>query len=216
MEAAKAGSREADIAPAPQAAPAAGWTPANPSVLGAAAFALTTFVLSMFNAGLVGNPLQQGAVLGLMLFYGGIVQLLAGMWEFRTGNTFGALLFSSFGGFWLALWYLLRATPALTLTPSGISLFVYAWAIFSTLMFIASLRTTGAVAVTLLLLTITLFILGIGFANLAGTHNLTNGTIKLGGWFGLLTAVSAWYVAFAGVMASTFGRDVLPVYPLNR
>jgi succinate-acetate transporter protein len=214
MEAATPGSREADIAPAREASPAAGWTPANPSALGAAAFALTTFVLSMFNAKLVGPPI--GPVLGLMLMYGGIVQLLAGMWEFRTGNTFGALLFSSFGGFWLALWYLLRQTPALTVSTSGISLFLYAWAIFAALMFIASLRTTGAVAVTLLLLTITLFILGIGYASLTGTHNLTNGTIKLGGWFGIVTAASAWYVAFAAVMASTFGRDVLPVYPLNR
>jgi uncharacterized protein len=216
VEARQVGSREADVAPAAEAAPAAGWAPANPSALGAAAFALTTFVLSMFNAGLVGSPAQQGAVLGLMLMYGGVVQLLAGMWEFRTGNTFGALLFSSFGGFWLALWYLLTRTPGTSLSFSGISLFLYAWAIFSTLMLVASLRTTGAVAVTLLLLTITLFILGIGFAALQGTHDVTNGTIKLGGWFGLITAVSAWYVAFAAVLAYTFGRDVLPVFPLSR
>jgi uncharacterized protein len=220
-------AREADVAPGPEVPVTAGWTAANPSALGAGAFALTTFVLSVFNTGLVGNPLQQGSVLGLMLFYGGIVQLLAGMWEFRTGNTFGALLFSSFGGFWLAVWYLLTQTSLLTLTPSGVSLFLYAWAIFAALMFVASLRTTGAVAVTLLLLTITLFILGIGWANLphpslslvgrAALHlGGTNGTIKLGGWFGIVTAAAAWYVAFAAVMASTFGRDVLPTYPLNR
>jgi len=121
----------------------------------------------------------------------------------------------------------LTQTSLVTLTPSGVSLFLYAWAIFAALMFVASLRTTGAVTATLLLLTITLFILAIGWANLSspGTSLVgraalhlsgTNGTIKLGGWFGIVTAAAAWYVAFAAVMASTFGRDVLPTYPLNR
>src|SRR5436190_8627813 len=82
-----------------------GWTPADPGPLGLAAFALTTFVLSMFNAGLV-NSAGEPVVLGLALGYGGIAQLLAGMWEFRTGNTFGAVAFTSFGAFWLSYWAL--------------------------------------------------------------------------------------------------------------
>ncbi len=90
---------------APVEPPVLGFKPADPGPLGLAAFAMTTFVLSMFNSNLVGD---KGApvVLGLALAYGGIVQVLAGMWEFRTGNTFGAVAFSSFGAFWISFWAL--------------------------------------------------------------------------------------------------------------
>src|SRR5436309_5610957 len=80
---------------------------ADPGPLGLAAFAMTTFVLSMFNAKLVGSA-GEPVVLGLAVAYGGIAQLLAGMWEFRTGNTFGAVAFSSFGAFWLSFFLLVQ------------------------------------------------------------------------------------------------------------
>src|ERR1700754_4341657 len=83
----------------------ASWIPADPGPLGLAGFAMTTFVLSMFNADLV-DKAGEPVVLGIALAYGGIAQLLAGMWEFRTGNTFGAVAFSSFGAFWLSFWAL--------------------------------------------------------------------------------------------------------------
>src|SRR5690349_2632344 len=94
-----AGRAAAERAPIEQPPPVT----ANPAPLGLAAFALTTFVLSMFNAGLVSDK-GVPIVLGLALAYGGIAQLLAGMWEFRTGNTFGAVAFTSFGAFWLSFW----------------------------------------------------------------------------------------------------------------
>src|SRR5881397_745576 len=91
---------------------------ADPGPLGLGAFALTTFILSMFNADLVGRS-GEPVVLGLALAYGGIAQLLAGMWEFRTGNTFGAVAFSSFGAFWISYWLLVTfgvdAIPAANL-----------------------------------------------------------------------------------------------------
>ena len=83
---------------------------ADPGPLGLAAFALTTFVLSMFNADLVSKG-GEPVVLGLALAYGGLAQLLAGMWEFRTGNTFGAVAFTSFGAFWLSFFVLGRSLP---------------------------------------------------------------------------------------------------------
>jgi succinate-acetate transporter protein len=215
MEASNIGPREADVAPAPDPARGASWTPADPGPLGLAAFATTTFVLSIFNANLVSSR-GELVVLGLALAYGGIAQLLAGMWEFRTGNTFGAVAFSSFGAFWISFFVLLRWTPAVGVTANGIAVYLYAWAIFTTYMFVASLRTTGAVALVFLLLAITFFILAIGNASLAGTTNVTNGTIKLGGWFGLATAVAAWYASMAAVVNSTFGRVVMPVVPLRR
>ncbi len=150
-----------------QAAPAQpreGWSPADPAPLGLGAFALTTFVLSMFNAGLV-NKAGEPVVLGLALGYGGIAQILAGMWEFRTGNTFGAVAFTSFGAFWLSFWALLTffagEIPAANV-GDAVGLYLIAWGIFTTYMFVASLRTTAAVAVVFFLLAVTFFLLGIG------------------------------------------------------
>src|SRR5436853_6973906 len=102
-----------------------GWTPADPGPLGLAAFATTTFVLSIFNANLV-SPRGTLVVLGLALGYGGIAQLLAGMWEFRTGNTFGAVAFSSFGAFWISFFVLLRLTPVAATTDTAIAVDLYA------------------------------------------------------------------------------------------
>lgn len=217
MEAARVGAREADVGPAPAAPAAAGWTPANPAPLGAAGFAATTFVLSIITANLVG-PKSGGVVLPLAVAYGGLAQLLAGMWEFRAGNTFGACLFSSFGAFWISVYVLLFVLPAAAVTQAGFSLYLYAWAIFTLIMLIASLRTTGVLAFALLLLFATLLVLAIGHANLVGAPaaTTTNNTIKLGGWIGIVLALTAWYIVLAALMESTFGRPVLPTFPLSR
>jgi uncharacterized protein len=189
-----------------------GWIPADPGPLGLAGFALTTFVLSMFNAGLVSKA-GEPVVLGLALAYGGIAQLLAGMWEFRTGNTFGAVAFTSYGAFWISFWALITFFAA-DIPPAhvgdAVGLYLIAWGIFTAYMFVASLRTTGAIALVLLLLTVTYFLLGIGNA---GEHD---GLVEAGGWFGLATAAAAWYASFAAVVNSTFGRTVMPVRPLGR
>jgi uncharacterized protein len=191
---------------------AEGWRPADPGPLGLAAFALTTFVLSMFNADLV-NKAGEPVVLGLALAYGGVAQILAGMWEFRTGNTFGAVAFTSFGAFWLSFWALVTffadKIPAAH-AGDAIGLYLIAWGIFTTYMFVASLRTTAAIALVFLLLAVTFFLLGIGNAG------ETEGVVEAGGWFGLATAAAAWYASFAAVVNSTFGRAVLPVRSLGR
>jgi len=228
MEASRMGTREADVAPAPDPTAGrgamAGWTPADPGPLGLAGFAGTTFMLSLVNAGLVG--VQHGApgggllpmVAGLAIAYGGIAQFLAGIWEFRTGNTFGAVAFCSYGAFWISFYFIVHSAAQNTGSEvfSGLGLYLWMWGIFTTYMFVASLRTTGAVALVFLLLAITFIILGIGNSALAGTTNVTNGTIKLGGYLGILTALAAWYASFAAVINSTFGRVLLPVVPLRR
>jgi succinate-acetate transporter protein len=189
-----------------------GWAPADPGPLGLAGFAMTTFVLSMFNAGLISKA-GEPVVLGLALAYGGLAQLLAGMWEFRTGNTFGAVAFTSFGAFWVSYWAFVTFF-AKDIPPEHVSaavgLYLIAWGIFTAYMLIASLRTTGAVALVFLLLTVTFFLLGIG------NSGETEGLVEAGGWFGLATAVAAWYASFAAVVNATFGRAVLPVKPLGR
>jgi succinate-acetate transporter protein len=206
------GPREADVAPAPAAEPAAhaGWTPADPGPLGLAGFAMTTFVLSIMNANLV-SIRGVGAVLVLALAYGGLAQLLAGMWEFRTGNTFGAVAFSSYGAFWISFYLILFVIPARIVTPHGVSLYLWAWGIFTTYMFLASLRTTAAVSLVFLLLAITFILLAIGDMG----HGHTSIT-HAGGWVGIFTAITAWYASFAAVINSTFGRVIAPVVPLRR
>ncbi|HEX5271625.1 MAG TPA: acetate uptake transporter [Gemmataceae bacterium] len=225
MEAANLPSREADVAPAPDptGGRAAGWTPADPGPLGLAAFAGTTFMLSLINAGLVGSPKAPGGgllpmVAALALAYGGAAQLLAGIWEFRTGNTFGAVAFCSYGAFWISFYFIVQSVAKNTPTEvfSGLGLYLWMWGIFTAYMFIASLRTTGAVALVFLLLAITFIVLGIGNSALAGTTNVINGTIKLGGYLGIITAIAAWYASFAAVVNSTFARTIMPVFPLRR
>jgi succinate-acetate transporter protein len=173
---------------------------------------MTTFVLSMFNAGLLGKA-GEPVVLGLAIAYGGAAQILAGMWEFRTGNTFGATAFTSFGAFWISFFvidqFFAKNIPAAD-AGHALGLFLIAWGIFTTYMFVASLRTTAAIATVFALLAATFIVLGIGAA---GAHpDIT----KAGGWLGLATAAAAWYASFAVVVNSTFKRTLLPVKPLLR
>ena len=185
---------------------------ADPGPLGLAAFALTTFVLSMFNADLIGKG-GEPIVLGLAVAYGGFAQLLAGMWEFRTGNTFGAVAFTSYGAFWLSFFafvqFFEKDVPKAD-AGHAVGLYLIAWGIFTAYMFIASLRTTAAIATVFVLLAATFFVLGIGNAG----DNAD--VIKIGGYLGIATAAAAWYASFAAVINSTFGRTVLPVKPLAR
>jgi uncharacterized protein len=188
------------------------WSVADPGPLGLAAFALTTFVLSMFNSGLMSDK-GEPIVFGLAFAYGGLAQLLAGMWEFRTGNTFGATAFGSYGAFWLSFFvYVTFFADKVPAADAGhaVGLYLIAWGIFTTYMFIASLRTTAAIALVFALLAVTFLLLGIGDAG--GNESIT----KLGGYVGLATAAAAWYASFAVVTNSTFGRTMLPVRPLSR
>ncbi|HTR75802.1 MAG TPA: acetate uptake transporter [Solirubrobacterales bacterium] len=211
MESASVPGARPPIADEPAESSRGGWKPADPGPLGLAGFALTTFVLSMFNAGLVSKA-GEPVVLGLALAYGGLAQFAAGMWEFRTANTFGAVAFTSYGAFWVSFWALVTFfVPDIPAehAAAAIGLYLVSWGIFTAYMLVASLRTTAAIALVFILLTITFFLLGIGNA---GEHE---GMIEVGGWFGLLTAAAAWYASFAAVTNSTFGRTVLPVMPLG-
>jgi hypothetical protein len=185
---------------------------ADPAPLGLGAFALTTFILSVFNAGLV-NGAGEPIVLGVAFAYGGLAQLLAGMWEFRTGNTFGAVAFTSYGAFWLSFaafaQFFEGKIPA-THLPHSVGLFLIAWGIFTTYMWVASFRVSVAVNLVFLALAVTFFLLGIG--NAADNPDI----VKAGGYAGIVTAALAWYASFAGVVKSTFGREVLPLKELKR
>ncbi|MGB8382703.1 MAG: acetate uptake transporter [Dermatophilaceae bacterium] len=183
---------------------------ADPGPLGLAAFALTTFILSCANAGLIPAK-AEAAVFGVALLYGGLVQLAAGMWEFVKGNVFGATAFASYGGFWLSFWYLVTYTAADMGNDRhiGVGIFLLGWTIFTAYMLLASTRTNRALLVTFSVLLIAFVLLTLG-AFLEQT-----GLTKAGGYAGLAAAVAAWYTSAAGVLSATFGRVVLPTGPVS-
>jgi hypothetical protein len=195
---------------AEKGAPAAD-APADPAPLGLAAFALTTFMLSGHNAGFIPDI----AWLGLALFYGGAIQLLAGMWEFKNRNVFGATAFSSYGGFWLGLGSfvvlaeLTKLGTAVNNTDNALAWFLIAFAIFNSYMLLWSMRVNVAVFGVFLTLEVTEILLVIGFFELA--HGGSDFMLKAGGWAGIVTAAVAWYASAAGVANSFSEKRVLPV-----
>ena len=181
---------------------------ADPGPLGLAGFAMTTFCLSSANAG-IWKGAGVAAALSLAFFYGGIAQLLAGMWEFLRKNTFGALAFSSYGAFWLALYALVNWQKAFGANGST-GIFLLAWTIFTLYMTVAANKTTGAILAVFVLLSITFIFLTIGNWGAVDAHT---SMVKIGGYTGLATAAAAWYASAAGVINDTHGRVVLPVGP---
>ena len=201
---------------APAAAPVAEAVIADPAPLGLAGFAMTTMVLSTVNAGLLGGALAP-TVLALALFYGGGTQFLAGMWEFRRGNTFGAVAFSSFGAFWLSYWFLATFILSARVIPVGdvhqaVGVYLLGWTIFTAYMTVGALRVSGAVTGVFVLLTLTFLFLTLGaFGSVVPA---TSSMTKVGGWLGLATALVAGYTSFAGVTNATWKRTVLPTWPM--
>src|SRR5579875_2031454 len=194
-------------APAPAAATAAATPVADPAALGLAAFALTTFLLSAANAGWM-TAATGSAWLGYAFAYGGLVQLLAGMWEFRNRNVFGCTAFGSYGGFWIGLGiWAIRVAPhaASAAADHDVGWILLAWAIFNTYMLFWSTAVNGAVFAVFLTLEATEVILFIG--NFAAS----SGVVKLGGYIGVLTALVAWYTSSAVVINTMKGRQVVPV-----
>jgi succinate-acetate transporter protein len=182
---------------------------ADPAPLGLAGFALTTLMLSVINAGII-SAAATVAVLPMAAAYGGAGQLLAGMWAFKRGNTFAATAFTSFGAFWLSYYLLvadwLKGVPAADVGPI-VGLYLFAWAVFTLYMFIASLHGTRAVQVVFLLLWITFFLLAIGAWNWFGAGTTLT---HIGGYVGILTAIAALYTSFADVLNATARRVILP------
>jgi uncharacterized protein len=184
---------------------------ADPAPLGLGAFALTTFILSAHNAfGAPTVPLL--GFFGYALFYGGLAQFMAGMWEFKNKNTFGATAFSTYGAFWMGLaafitLVLFGKVTAKEVAPS-LGLILLAFFIFNTYMVVLSARVNMAVFGVFLTLEVTELLLWIGYfaGNAAGA-----GLVALGGYVGILTALVAWYASAAGVASSMAPTPILPV-----
>jgi len=185
---------------------------ADPAPLGLAAFALTTFLLSLVNAGIMPKDTEP-VVLAVALAFGGIAQMLAGMWEFRKGNVFGATVFTSYGAFWLSFWaYLTYFAADIPADHHAVAAgwYLIAWAVFTLLMLVAALRTTAVLA--LLFAVVSAVFILLAFGAFSASVFLTTA----GGVLGIVAAGLAWYLCAAGVIASTFGRPILPNRPLFR
>jgi len=179
---------------------------ADPGPLGLAAFALTTFLLSLSNAGILAGT-GPNIVIPVALLYGGAVQVAAGMFEFFNRNTFGATAFASYGAFWMAYaGVFLFPGVASALGPNSVPFFLLGWTIFTFYMMVGSLRLNGALTTTFILLFLAFVALTIGAF---GHAELT----KIGGGLGILTAIAAWYTSAAGILNGVYGRVVLPVGP---
>jgi len=186
---------------------------ANPAPLGLSAFALTTFVLSTVNAGLIAGP-TTNIILSLALFYGGLAQFCAGMWEFKTGNTFGATAFTSYGAFWLTVGFaLLPIFPDKSLVAlagaDGMGTFFLGWTIFTGIMFLGTFKLNLSLVAVFLFLFLTFLFLTI--SELQPSADMKT----YAGWLGLVTACLAWYSALAQVLAATNSPLKLPLFPLS-
>jgi len=201
------------IAAVPHGTPssAAGGTAwGNSAPLALAAFAVTTFMLSMVNAHLV-NAAVTPVVFGVAFMFGGLTQLIAGIIQFRTGNTFAGVLFSTFGAFWLSLFaiaeFFLKDVPAAQ-AGHALGLFLFAFGIFTVWIFVASFRTNAVVVVALAALAVTFFVLG------AANYGGSTGLLRAGGYLGLVVAALAAYLSCAELCEASYQREVLPVWPL--
>ncbi len=192
------------------AAGGVGW--GNSAPLALAAFAVTTFMLSMVNAGFVNAGITP-VVFGVAFMFGGLTQLIAGVIQFRTGNTFGGVLFSTFGAFWLSLFaiaqFFLKDVPPAQI-GHALGLFLYAFGIFTAWIFVASFRTNVVVVVALAALAATFFVLG------AGDYGASTGLVHAGGYLGLIVAAMAAYLSCAELCEAAYKRAVLPVWSLAR
>ena len=184
----------------------------NSAPLALLAFAVTTFMLSMINANAVSIHTTP-VVFAVALMFGGLAQLIAGLIQLRTGNTFSGVLFSGFGAFWMSFFaigqWFLKDVPALQV-GHALGLFLYAFGIFVVVMLATSLRTNVVVVLALAILVAVFALLG------AGNYGAHTTLIHWGGYTGIAAAACAFYLAMAELCESSYGRAVLPVWPLAR
>lgn len=185
-----------------------GWSPANPAPLGLAGFGVTTLFLSLVNANLI-NGADLTAVIVVALAYGGIAQLLAGMWEFRAGNTFGAVAFTTYGAFWISVFLLVQLEAGGLIKagafPSAFGAYLWVWTILTIGLTLCTFASARALSLLFIILSAAFVFLAIG--NSGSNTNL----IHIGGWIGIVTGVLAIYIAVAEVMKAVYGRWVLPI-----
>lgn len=179
---------------------------ANPAPLGLCGFGMTTMLLNLHNSGLFG---LDTSIVAMGIFYGGMAQIIAGIMEWKKGNTFATTAFTSYGFFWLtlvAIWYLPQISKVETITPMGFGLYLSLWGFFTFCLFIGTLRLTCALKTVFATLTILFALLAIStFTGNACLHTVA-------GYVGIFCGFSAFYTAMAQVLNEVYGRTILPLY----
>jgi succinate-acetate transporter protein len=182
--------------------------PPNPAALGLVGFGLTTVLLSLINAGILPKG-GEGVVIPLALAYGGLIQIIAGLFEFQVKNTFGMTAFLSYGAFWwwFALLLLFAGNKLIDISAAGptIGVALMLWGVLTLYLWISTFKLSRILFAIFLTLWVTFFLLGLGAA--LGMPMLG----KLGGYLGLVCGSLAMYGSFAIVTNTTFGREVLPI-----
>ncbi|MCD6468844.1 MAG: acetate uptake transporter [Thermoplasmata archaeon] len=179
---------------------------ANPAPLGLMGFGMTTVLLNIHNAGVYA---LGSMILAMGIFYGGLAQIIAGILEYRKGNTFGVTAFSSYGLFWLTLVGLIiipNVVPGIN-APSSTAMasYLFMWGLFTLLMFISTLKHNNALQFVFASLTILFWLLAIG--EFTGNTTVT----VIAGYEGIICGLSAIYLAMADVINETYGREIVPV-----
>lgn len=187
----------------------------NPSPLGLSAFALTTMVLSLINVR-ARHVTKPNIVVGLAFFYGGLAQLLAGMWEFAVGNTFGATALSSYGSFWLSFGFVLLPFSGIesaytTGFADALGIYLICWAVFTFMLLLCTLKSTVMFFSLFFTLLMAFILLAIGYFREAEANSVE--ILKAGGYFGIFAAAIAWYNALAGIVEKHNSFFAVPVMP---
>lgn len=184
---------------------------ANPSPLGLMGFGMTTILLNIHNAGL-GSPYNTATantvIAAMGIFCGGLAQVIAGILEFRRGNTFSVTAFTSYGFFWLTLvasWYLPATSNIKYTNMTFLGIYLAVWGIFTLFMFIGSLKANRALQFVFASLALSFFLLA--------AHNIMNNEaiLSFAGYEGIVCGASAIYLAMADVINEQFGRIILPI-----
>ncbi len=189
---------------------------ANPAVLGLTCFGITTVMLNVHNAGIIK---MDPAILGLGLFVGGLAQIIAGIMEFRKGNTFGTTAFLAYGTFWISLvfWVMsgsykfmqVAKAAGFQVGTKGLAWYLLVWGIFTLFMTISTFKVNRVLQYVFISLTVLFILLAIGF----GWGNTT--IIKIAGVVGITTGAAAMYLAQAELVNETYDKTVLPIWPMK-
>jgi succinate-acetate transporter protein len=189
---------------------------ANPAVLGLTCFGITTVMLNVHNAGIIK---MDPAILGLGLFVGGLAQIIAGIMEFRKGNTFGTTAFIAFGAFWISLvfWVMsgsykfmqVAKAAGFQVGAKGLAWYLLLWGIFTLFMTISTFKVNRVLQYVFISLFVLFILLAIGF----GWGNTA--VIKTAGVVGITTGLAAMYLAQAELVNETYDKTVLPIWPMK-
>jgi|SRR5271157_288074 len=187
---------------------------ANPAALGLIAFGLTTVLLNISNAGFYS---MNSMILAMGLAYGGLAQIIVGAMEFKKGNTFGLVAFSSYGFFWwsFAALILLPNVGGLSFLspqPQALAAYLFMWGVFTFIMFFGTLKANRALQFVFMSLAILFFLLTAYYQTGAGNADL----LKVAGYEGILCGMSAAYLGLAEVLNEANGRTVLPIGPITK